>query len=367
MKLPAHAGAVVLCLAMLAACGTPGAPRPPSLDLPRPPEDLAVARKGSKVTLVWTPSEENTDGTLVRRPGLASVCRGINDFPMTECVREVGEVNTIVRAPDKSQGAPPKAVFTDTLPAQDQQQFPTGFATYAVRAFNRRGRTAGLSNQVRVPLAPTLPPPAQVQARVTPEGVDISAVLPEVIPARSGLAFDYHIYRRLESSTGAIDLGLPALEVSAAGGSRLVFMDRSVEWEKTYFYHLAEVTTVTQEGKPIARVEGDDSSEITVLVYDVFPPAQPVGVQAVFSGPGQKPFIDLTWASNQEVDLAGYNVYRRENGGEWTRINSELVKAPAFRDANVEPGHTYFYCVGAVDLRGNEGPKSEPTSEAVPK
>ncbi len=365
MKLLPQCTVLVLCAGFL-SCGTPGAPRPPSLDLPRPPEDLAAARKGSKVTLVWTPSEENTDGTLVRRAGPTSVCRGLNDFPMTACVQAVGEVNTGARAPVKSPGGPPKAVFTDILPAQRQLQFPTGFATYAVEALNRRGRTAGLSNQVQVPLAPTLPPPAQVQPHVTAEGVDITAVLPEPVPTSPDLLFDYHVYRRLEGSTGAIDLGLPTLQVTP-GETRLDFIDRTVEWEKTYFYHLAAVTTVTQNGKQIARVEGDDSPEIKVLVHDIFPPAQPVGVQAVYSGPGQQPFIDLTWASNQEPDLAGYNVYRRENGGEWTRINSELVKAPAFRDTDVEPGHTYFYSVTAVDLRGNEGPKSEPANETVPQ
>lgn len=365
MKLSLQWTVLVLCAGFL-SCGTPGAPRPPSLDLPRPPDDLAAARKGAKVTLVWTPSEENTDGTLVRRAGPTSVCRGVNDFPMTGCAQEVGEVNTGARAPTRSQGPPPKAVFTDTLPPELQQQFPTGFAAYAVEAVNRRGRTAGLSNQVRVPLALTLPAPTQVQAQVTVEGVAITAVLPEPIPPRPNLLFDYHIYRRLDGSTGAIDLGLPTLEIDA-GETRLAFIDRTVEWEKTYFYHLAAVTTVMQNGKQSARVEGDDSPETKVLVHDIFPPAQPIGVQAVYSGPGQKPFIDLTWASNQEPDLGGYHVYRRENEGEWVRIDSELVKTPAFRDPNVEPGHTYFYSVSAVDLRGNEGPRSQPAGETVPQ
>ena len=91
-----------------------------------------------------------------------------------------------------------------------------------------------------------------------------------------------------------------------------------------------------------------------------------MGLQAVFSGVGQKPFIDLTWAPSTETDLAGYNVYRQEAGGEAARINRELVKTPSFRDETVMPGQKYFYTVSAVDLRGNESPHSEPASEFVP-
>jgi fibronectin type 3 domain-containing protein len=101
-------------------------------------------------------------------------------------------------------------------------------------------------------------------------------------------------------------------------------------------------------------------------VRDTFPPGVPTGVQAVASGVGQKPFIDLTWAPNMESDLAGYNVLRREEGAEPVKINSELVKSPAFRDDKVAPGHRYFYSVSAVDLRGNESAHSVETSERVP-
>ncbi len=81
---------------------------------------------------------------------------------------------------------------------------------------------------------------------------------------------------------------------------------------------------------------------------------------------GQKPFIDLTWAPNIESDLAGYNVFRHEEGAQPVKINSEVVKSPAFRDDKVIPGHRYFYSVSAVDLRGNESGRSTETTERVP-
>jgi fibronectin type 3 domain-containing protein len=113
-------------------------------------------------------------------------------------------------------------------------------------------------------------------------------------------------------------------------------------------------------------VEGEASPIIEVFVHDVFPPAAPAGLQAVASGVGQPPFVDLTWAPNTEADLAGYNVYRRQAGQPPVKISTELVKAPAYRDREVTAGHNYFYAVTAVDLRGNESPRSDETSESLP-
>ena len=92
----------------------------------------------------------------------------------------------------------------------------------------------------------------------------------------------------------------------------------------------------------------------------------PSGLQAVFSGPGQRPFIDLVWAPDTDVDLAGYNVYRREEGTEPVKLNTEPVKTPAYRDSNVVAGEHYLYSVSAVDVRGNESARSEEAGENVP-
>jgi fibronectin type 3 domain-containing protein len=105
---------------------------------------------------------------------------------------------------------------------------------------------------------------------------------------------------------------------------------------------------------------------VRVVAHDIFPPAVPTGLQAAFSGEGQKPFIDVIWAPVTNADFAGYNIFRSEDGGAAIKLNSELVKSPAYRDFSVTSGKTYTYSVSAVDVRGNESHRSEQTSEPVP-
>ena len=179
-------------------------------------------------------------------------------------------------------------------------------------------------------------------------------------PALDNLRYAYRIYRREQGSNrdtviAEIPLGAPTENT-----------DRNFEWEKTYSYRATVVTFIPQAGKPDLQVEGEDTPAVTINAHDVFPPAVPTGLQAVASGVGQAPFIDLIWAPVSDADLAGYNVYRHEQGGVPVKINSALVQTPAYRDTNVMPGHTYSYSVSAVDLRGNESARSEDASESVP-
>ena len=77
----------------------------------------------------------------------------------------------------------------------------------------------------------------------------------------------------------------------------------------------------------------------------------------------------LSWTANGEPDLAGYNVYRSTSspvptGG--TPLNGGiLLTSPAYTDANVAPGPTYYYVVTAMDLDGLESPPSNEASASI--
>ena len=126
------------------------------------------------------------------------------------------------------------------------------------------------------------------------------------------------------------------------------------------------ITIISGANGTEQQIAGEDTPPLRVVTHDVFPPATPTGLQAVFSGPGQKAFIDLVWTPDSEADLAGYNIFRRDSGADWRKINSDLVRSPAFRDDAVVAGQKYSYSVSAVDVRGNESSRSEETSETVP-
>jgi hypothetical protein len=370
---------VLTCL--LTGCASVQAPLPPSLELPKPPTDLRAVRKGDRVYLYWSVPIQTMDRQSVRRPGPTRVCRSL-DPSMKECGTPVGNL----APPRKTSGATPtkaEANFVDTLPRELQQQNPTRLATYAVEALNLHARSAGLSNQVQVALAPTLPPPPNFRAELTARGVVLTWDCQPAPAEPRGARYVYRIYRK--SPDTDTDTEVKAAELTCPD-HRLE--DQTIEWQKAYEFRLTVVTVIELEPKvhpcpapqkqdadkaapieclDVASAEGDDSPPQKVFAKDIYPPGVPAGLQAVYSGPGQTPFIDLLWAPVTDADLAGYNVYRRETGGQPAKITSDLVKTPAFRDTAVTPGKTYLYSVSAVDERGNESPRSEEASESVPQ
>ena len=350
------------------ACATIGPPRPPSLDLPRPPSDLHASRKGSKVILTWTIPTTTTDKQIIDSVGPTQICRGPAELtacgtPTGEAPAETGVSATESVKSTKSEKKP-NASYTDTLPPQAQSSVPDAVVTYAVEVLNANRRGAGLSNQVRIPLVRTLSPPQDFQAEVTRDGVLLSwASDASAVSAAPSTRYSYRVYRTPEGGAQTTLVG----ELPANAETHFSLTDSEIEWQKTYTYRADTVTTVREANKPEVQVEGDDTPEVKVFANDIFPPAVPSSLQAVFSGPGQEPFIDLVWAPVSDADLAGYNIYRHQAGTPAVKLNTEPVKTPAYRDTSVTPGMRYVYSVSAVDVRGNESEGSEEASETVPQ
>ncbi|MFZ3265594.1 MAG: hypothetical protein WA172_16430 [Terriglobales bacterium] len=375
-KLVALAG---LCL-LLSGCAQTGAPLPPSLELPKPPTDLRATRKGSRVTLTWSEPALTTDHQSVRYLGPTLICRGA-DPEMTVCGNPVEIVpppsaNRQTSGPQKSlqraQAKPPvPQTYTDTIPPSLQSDNPDDEITYAVEVLNRNARGAGLSNRVRVPAIATMPAPNDPAATLTANGVVLTWTASSEPPAKPGVEHRYRVYRQIEipgenTSPGKNNHGKDTIagEIPVGEAGPAHFLD-SIEWEKIYLYWITAVTIIRRPDSEV-QVEGDDSPMVRVVAHDVFPPPVPAGLQAAYSGEGQKPFIDLIWAPVTSADLAGYNVYRSEANGTPRKLNSELVKSPSYRDTEVTSGETYVYSVSAVDVRGNESARSEEASESVP-
>ncbi|MEE2791849.1 MAG: hypothetical protein VX453_09470 [Acidobacteriota bacterium] len=89
------------------------------------------------------------------------------------------------------------------------------------------------------------------------------------------------------------------------------------------------------------------STVTCVSFVDTFRPDAPESLSAVASD-GE---VSLIWASNEEIDLAGYLVLRGSPQGETLQpLTSAPVTENTYRDTTAEPGVVYAYAVRAVDL-----------------
>ncbi len=96
---------MVALAAALTGCGTPGAPQPPSLNLPDRVTDLSAIRTGSQVTLTWTMPRRNTDKIPLKANIDVRVCRREGN---ADC-RPAGELKLAPAA---------DAMFSETMPAE---------------------------------------------------------------------------------------------------------------------------------------------------------------------------------------------------------------------------------------------------------
>src|SRR5262249_40758614 len=165
-----HATIVLSLIGLITGCANVQAPLPPSLELPKPPNDLRAVRKGNRVFLYWSVPAQTLDRQRIRHPGPTRICRSL-DLPMKTCGTPVGNLATIPSNPTGSQAATP---FSDALPPEFEQQNLARLASYAVEAMNPHARSAGLSNEVQVPLVPTLPPPANFHAELSSKGIALT-------------------------------------------------------------------------------------------------------------------------------------------------------------------------------------------------
>lgn len=318
-------------------------------DQPQVVHDLQAMRKGNKVMLKWSQT----------RPLAAKICRNISStasiVSAAACAQPIGEV-----APQQ----PATVRFTDTLSDAADQSDALQYAVYTVELRDSRGRSSGFSNPASVPLAPILPPKG-LHSELDVHGVYLIWEN-EIESPHTSMQFDYHVYRS-EKEIGK-RIMVPYLRglVHTKEGERWTGIDTGIEWGKTYLYWVTPITRVySQTGQLISEIEGDDSTPIEVVTHDVFPPAVPERLLTVVNRIPGKKFVDLIWAPNTEKDLAGYNIYRREAGGQMERVNSAPITILSFQDTNVTAGHTYFYCISAVDIRGNESAKSQEVSEVA--
>jgi hypothetical protein len=356
---------------LVAGCGTPGAPLPPSLKLPDPVINLAASRTGNQVSLTWTMPRRNTDKLLLKGNVAVRVCRKEN---AGACLPVAANLSFAPLA---------KAAFIETLPSALASGAPRAL-TYSVELLSPHGRSAGPSNAAHVLAGEAPDPVTGLSAELRKDG----AVLHWNADTAPSPATVIRLHRKLltphpstesaakpDSQQGFLAPPTEPIEQSLLVDSTTQpaqALDKTIRFGETYEYRAQRVSRVTVEGQTV-ELAGPLSDPIRVEAIDTFPPAVPSGLAAVATaadsaaGASPSPSIDLSWLPVAEADLAGYAVYRREGEGAWQRISSaQPVVGPGFHDSEVQPGHTYTYAVTAIDQLGHESARSPKAEETVP-
>jgi hypothetical protein len=356
-------------VAIAVGCGEPGAPQPPSLNLPVPVRDLTATRTGNSVHLTWKSTTRTTDHAPLTGTIRTRICRMEGNGPCELATEQ-----------PLKPGQPEQ--FDDALPSEELQGQPQ-LLTYYVELLNHAQKSAGRSNAAYSASGQAAPEIASLTASVRPEGVELHWA-PVEWPAAEGSARLVRITRLDQSppkpkpmaTAGTKSLLAPSsasapplqtLEVVSGGehSAKGEALDPSAQFGESYRYEARCVEKLMLDGHAIELV-GALSQPATILTKDVFPPAVPQQLAAASDGASHA--IDLSWSPDSEPDLAGYFVYRREASGSAAaeRISGMApLPAPAFHDAHVTPDVAYAYSVSAVDTSGNESARSAEAQETL--
>jgi hypothetical protein len=123
-----------------------------------------------------------------------------------------------------------------------------------------------------------------------------------------------------------------------------------IEFGEIYQYFIRASAT------PYPYYESDNSDIVEIEVKDIFPPAPPEGLVSIIG----EDFVSLSWAANQEKDIAGYKVWRKKEGeDQYKLLTPDPITEIAYNDYGIKKNIVYLYAVSALDQNNNESSKSK--------
>ena len=332
--------------------------------------DLAARQAGDGALLTFTPPRATLEGEKLDKFPDVEILRGFVPVgaklpPPASALRIVYTVPSAVLDTYIVQD---RVEFADPIKPEEIVQHSGQHLVYLIRSRVSKRQASPDSNFASVLLYPAPEPIRDLRATVIEAGVSLAWTRPERTSAGQplGSLTGYRVYRAELESVPANPAEMkpkspPALVGVVPSPS---YLDAQIEWGRTYAYTVRSVAQY-----PADSVESADSAAVQVTPRDIFPPAPPRDLVAVYvAAAGVTPAnLELSWGISTETDLAGYNVYRIESGTERVRLNRELLPTPTFRDMSVVTGGQYIYTVTAVDRAGNESRPSAAVSAAIPK
>lgn len=321
--------ASLLLTLCLAGCGYVGPVLPPSPEIPNPVTDLQAIEKGDQLSVNFTVPPRTTDSILINRYTTIDLAVGPAEPPFDfEKWSAAAQHFELPSPPPNDPDAPRPQPISKDLPVKE---WIGKHIVVAVRtSVKKENHFSQWSNRALLDVIPPLSPPA-VKAEATKNGYLLT--WPE-----EGTGVQYLVFRRGPSDKAPVQIGT---------SNDPLYVDGTAQWDTPYTY-----TVVAQKG----TAHSEPSKELAVNHADTFPPEVPASLTAL---PGPES-IDVSWSRSPDADLKGYYVYRSTNGGDFVRQGG-MINVPTFSDRSVEHGKSYRYEISAVDQKGNESAKSQPT------
>ena len=229
----------------------------------------------------------------------------------------------------------------------------------ALKTVDDAGNWSTLSNVVSalVPLPPDVTPPA-VMTLVFVNSDTQSVTLAWTAPGDDGTAGQATAYEMryatapLTSDNFSQGLELPTPPTAPAGTIQSLRV-QGLAASTDYWFAIRAVDDAGNQSPVSAALEAR-----TLNAWEppppTSPPLAPTGLGATLVAEG----VRLTWSANVEPDLAGYLVFRRNNGGNWIRRTPDPVPATTWVDTVSARSGEMEYRVSALNARGDQGPPS---------
>jgi len=377
MKRTGYLVLLAVVVSGIPACGRKGPLQLPLVLVPQKVEALKAVQRGSLILLEWINPVTYIDGRPLS--GFPNIEVWIHKIPdqskskepapsaddfgskgrflailvpadkpplRDEAAKKAGAA--VVPVKRKAAGAK-ELVYEYGLSADDLKDVKLFFALRA--RDERRKRFSDFCPPVAVLPQLTTAPPSNVKAEVFADRIELRWTAPasNIDGSEPALAKGYNIYRQ--------EKGGAAFRVNTAMVAGTSFADKDALFGQSYRYLVRASVTAAEP-----FLESDDSPAVDVFPKDVFPPAVPAGLSAA-TGPE---FITLIWDANKEKDLAGYLVWRKDEGSDaFVRLTNTVLLQNTYTDRAIEKGKRYGYAISAIDTIGNESARSAAVSEIV--
>jgi hypothetical protein len=338
---------MIFCL----GCAKIAEPQAPEVRVPKAAVDLTAYQRSDYIVLTVSMPVQNTNGSAV------TTLRGMEVYRLAEDATKNPSSNPLSEEQFEKRAAPilsisaarlsshlheKSLVVEDRLFLPDKSTFYSSAFRYAVLFVNNRNQTAGFSNQTLIAPLPIPAPPGGLAANVTERSINLKWMPPSenMDGSKPARIAGYKVYRSEEPDK------FPGVPVSINPISKPELEDNNFQFDKTYYYAVSVVGSLQN---PYA--ESLASESLTVVSRDVFAPFPPKDFNAILAGG----IVILFWTPSSSPDVAGYRIYRREEGAtDRQLLQSELITSFSFRDTRAASDRKYEYSILSVDTHGNE-------------